>query len=68
MYTFYEKHSTQPVCQFDEDMDFSANCVTKGLACQHCMLQANVCGLQEMCYQELVNIVLAEAHTRERQE
>lgn len=26
---------------------------------------ANVCGLWEMCYQELVNIVLAETHTRE---
>lgn len=28
---------------------------------------ANVCGLWEMCYQELVNIVLAETHTRESQ-
>lgn len=51
------------------DTDSSTNHVTKGeLECLHLMLRASACGLWEMCYRELVNIVLAEPHTRERQE
>lgn len=53
----------------EEDTNSSANHVTKGeLECLPSVLWANVCGLWEMCYQELVNIVLTEAHTKESRE
>lgn len=47
----------------EEDADSFANHVTKGeLECLHSMLQ-QMCVVWEMCYQELVNIILAESHT-----
>lgn len=70
-------------CTFHKEKDTRFNCFLirgrcefllltmfkKGeLECLHSVLWANVCGLREMCYQELVNIVLAEPHTRERQQ